>query len=192
MTCRRSALHAAALAFALLGGSAAHAADPRVQEELNAPPIQPPLVQAIGEDEYKKAMASGKYNFIGNAKCRLCHREFFVGRKKDAHESALKRISEIPGYDNPKCLACHSTGHGIPGGFVSYEKTPRLSDVQCEGCHGPGSVHAELRTKGGFLAGTDRPTQLKRMCTACHTSRWNRSFTDLDKTFTKYKHAIPE
>lgn len=182
----------AALLLVVLGAKAVHAVDPRVQEEANAAPMQPPLVQAIGEDEFKKATASGKYNFVGNAKCRLCHREFFVGRKQDAHESALKRISEIPGYDNPKCLSCHSTGFGIPGGFISYERTPRLADVQCEGCHGPGSVHVELRAKGGFLAGTDRLPQLKKMCTACHTSRWSRSFGDLEKTFAKYKHARPE
>jgi hypothetical protein len=192
MALRRSILHIAALLVASVGGSAAHAVDPRVQEQMNAPAVQQPLIQAIGEAEYKEAMASGKYRFVGNAKCRLCHREFFVGRKQDAHESALKSISEIPGYDSPKCLPCHTTGFGMPGGFVSYEKTPRLADVQCEGCHGPGSVHVELRTKGGFLAGTDRRPQLRKMCSSCHTSRWNRSFSDLDKAFTKYKHAKPE
>lgn len=169
-------------------------ANPRIQEELNAPAPPLPLINAIGEEEFKKAMDSGQYQYVGNTKCRMCHRDFFVGRKHDGHDFALKNIANLPQANNPRCLMCHTTGFGIPGGFVSFEKTPRLSDVQCEGCHGPGSVHVAKRDKGGFLAGTDRPGRLRKMCQSCHTARWNRAFKekDFEAVFKKYKQPKPD
>lgn len=184
-------LRALSLLCLLISG-AAYAEDPRIQEELNSPAPPIPLINTIGEEEFKKAMDSGQYQYVGNTKCRMCHRDFFVGRKHDAHDFALKSISKLPSGNNPRCLICHSTGYGVPGGFVSFEKTPRLSDVQCEGCHGPGSVHVARRDKGGFLAGTDRPGRIRKMCQSCHTARWNRSYTDFEKAFKKYKQPRPE
>ncbi|MDP2961994.1 MAG: cytochrome c family protein [Sulfurimicrobium sp.] len=176
----------------LLISSSAYAENLRIQEELNSPAPPIPLINAIGVEKFEMAMASGQYQYVGNTKCRMCHREFFVGRKHDAHDFALKSITKLPSGNNPRCLICHSTGYGVPGGFISFEKTPRLSDVQCEGCHGPGSVHVANRDKGGFLAGTDHLDRLRKMCLGCHTPRWNRSYIDLEKAFKKYKQPQPE
>lgn len=41
----------------------------------------------------------------------------------------------------PKCVSCHVTGFGKPGGFVSIEQTPELAGVQCEECHGAASEY---------------------------------------------------
>lgn len=178
--------------FFLAFSPALHAEDHRIQEELKAPQTPIPLVSAMGEAEYNAAMATGKYVYAGNAKCRLCHREFFVGRKHDAHDHAMESLMKTPQANNPRCLVCHATGFGMPSGFVSIETTPRLTNVQCEGCHGPGSEHIARRARGGFLAGPDNKERLKKMCRACHTARWDRSFDNLDKTFPKYKRANPE
>jgi len=57
------------------------AKDPRIQDELRDPaPTLNPMVKALGNKGYEQAMKSGKYRYTGNAKCRLCHREFFFGR----------------------------------------------------------------------------------------------------------------
>jgi hypothetical protein len=82
------------------------------------------------------------------------------------------------------------------------QQTPRLANVQCEGCHGPGNIHIKLAknalrnrekvfVSGGFLAGQDSPDKLKKMCTSCHTKRWNKSYHDLDKAYNRYKKANP-
>jgi hypothetical protein len=51
-------------------------------------------------------------------------------------------------YANDKnCLRCHTTGYDMPGGFKSLEETPKLINVQCEGCHGPGSEFSSVMKK---------------------------------------------
>ena len=163
----------------------------RVKSERNSKNTKLNLLKdVIGEEEYEKAMSSKKYRFTGNNKCRLCHRAFFLGRKKDAHAHNFKKVMKYPeDLNNPGCLVCHTTGYGVPGGFSSLSKTPRFREVQCEGCHGPGSLHSEMDSKGGLLIGQDRPERMKKACSFCHTKRWNKSFTNLDKAFNAYKNA---
>lgn len=186
--------------FLLLDATAAE--DNRIEDELSSSITIIPLKKAIGEDSYNDAIGSGKYRYVGSSKCRLCHRKFFIGRKKDPHDHAMESLEKGAYKDNPKCLICHATGYGTPTGFISTEKTPRLSNVQCEGCHGPGNLHIKMAkdkkaikikkfVSGGFLAGADSPIRLKRMCSACHTKRWEKAYHDLDKAYDKYKKANP-
>ncbi|TKI68674.1 hypothetical protein FCU45_09670 [Sulfurimonas crateris] len=174
----------------------------RVIEELNSPMPEIPLKRAMGDRAYNDAINSGEYSYVGNSKCRLCHRNFFLGRKNDPHDHAMENLVASGDDKNSHCLMCHSTGHGTPTGFVDMEKTPRLANVQCEGCHGPGNVHIALAkdksrnevkkfTGGGFLAGEDNPEILRKMCTSCHTERWNRSYHDFDKAYNSYRKADP-
>ena len=188
----------------------------RIQVELaDRSEVVPPLIQAIGKEAFVEAMATGKYRYSGNAKCRLCHRDFFVGRKEDVHDHAYEKLvkSSPQHIENGRCLNCHATGYGVEGGFQSMQKTPRLANVQCEGCHGPGEEHIRIQVTnmpviggfgsqpkpnratgailGGFLAGADNPKRLKKMCQACHTKRWNQSFHDLDKAYDGYRGAKP-
>lgn len=175
----------------VMAAMSANAKDPRIAEEVaDGTNVQIPLIFAVGEDEYKKAMDSGEYKYTGNLKCRLCHRDFFLGRKKDVHEHTFRESIAKTDYEKEAdCLACHTTGFGVPTGFVDKDKTRKLANVQCEGCHGPGSKHAKLDGPGGFLAGQDRPHILKKMCIGCHTDRWNKSYTDLDEAYNRYKEA---
>lgn len=174
----------------------------RVIEELASPMPEIPLKKAMGAKAYDDAINSGDYNYVGNSKCRLCHRNFFLGRKNDPHDHAMEELVSSKNEKNPHCLRCHSTGHGTPTGFVDMEKTPRLANVQCEGCHGPGNVHIALAkdkvknetkkfTGGGFLAGEGTTEVLKNICASCHTERWNRSYHDFDKAYNSYKKADP-
>ncbi len=175
-------------------------ANQRVLDELASEEPDIPLRNAMGEEAYNDAIGTGKYRYVGNSKCRLCHRKFFIGRKTDPHDHAMESLILSGHENNSHCLKCHSTGHGMKTGFVDMKTTPRLSNVQCEGCHGPGNVHIDLaksknRTsrfyEGGFLAGQDNPKILRNMCTSCHTKRWNRSYHDLTKAYDSYKKADP-
>ncbi len=94
--------------------------------------------------------------YVGAKKCRACHlKQFqtweqtkmaksFELLRAGAASAAKKKANLDPGKDythDEKCLPCHTTGYGKPGGFVSLEKTPDLLGVQCEACHGPGSEY---------------------------------------------------
>lgn len=165
-----------------------------INKALSSPMPKVPLKQAMGEEAYNDAIGSGQYRYVGNSKCRLCHRQFFIGRKNDAHDYAMQRLSNSGHEENPRCLTCHTTGYGVDTGFVSMQSTPRLANVQCEGCHGPGSEHIRLiknKERGGFLAGTDHPKRLKKMCTSCHSQSRNRSYHDLQKAYDSYGSANP-
>ncbi len=172
-----------------------------IEEILSQKQIEVPLKQALGDEAYTQAMNSGKYNYVGNSKCRLCHREFFIGRKHDLHDFTIQKLAKSKNEKNPRCLVCHTTGYGVDDGFVSMETTPRLANVQCEGCHGPGSLHIKLAKEKmklksninvrGFLVGTDHPKRLKKICTSCHTSQKNNSYNNLQEAYDSYRYANP-
>lgn len=64
------------------------------------------------------------------------------------------------------CAACHTTGYqsgGHQGDLAGITGTWQETGVQCEACHGPGSLHASNPTGVRMLI--DRDSQ---MCAQCH------------------------
>jgi hypothetical protein len=87
--------------------------------------------------------------FVGSEKCESCHAESYRIWKKTPHAKALQSLikADPPRYFDPECVACHVVGwnpreyHPYQSGYVSQEKTPKLVNVGCEDCHGPGEKH---------------------------------------------------
>ncbi len=84
-----------------------------------------------------------------------------------------------------KCIKCHVTGYGKPGGYVipdlndkkAVRLAKRLAGVGCESCHGPGSAYVKLHTEimkskrkykveEMYAAGMQKIG--KETCLACH------------------------
>jgi hypothetical protein len=99
-----------------------------------------------------------QYDFIGTKACKKCHIKQFKSwaktkmaiaydiLKPGERSEAKKRVGLDPEKDYTKdseCLPCHTTGYGLPGGFISAEETPQLLGVSCETCHGAGSVYTK-------------------------------------------------
>ena len=146
----------------------------------------------VEESEIERLKAETP-TFIGIDNCKVCHMPHFESwqttkmskafdlLKPGVRAKVKKEAGLDPGRDYtaaPECVRCHVTGFGEPGGFVSIEVTPRMANVQCEMCHGPGSVYAEmmLRKRGTYtrddfkeIGGMTMPSEEANVCTTqCH------------------------
>ena len=140
--------------------------------------------------------------YIGVKKCKSCHfkqwnswrktkmAKTFESLKPGVKSEEKTKLKFDPNKDYTKdaaCLGCHTSGFGIPGGYVvaadgdaeAQEQAADNAGVTCEGCHGPGSKSveiqedikenkrpykfAELRAVGFHRAGV-------RSCTPCHNA----------------------
>jgi hypothetical protein len=122
--------------------------------------------------------------FVGSAKCESCHEESYAIWKKSLHSKAYDTLAKLdpPRNFDPECVSCHVIGwHSTSffpyeGGYESREKTPKLSDVGCESCHGPGEKHvaAESGSSEAFMQKFRIAVRLtkadakKSFCVSCH------------------------
>ena len=114
--------------------------------------------------------------YVGSKVCQDCHPkeyESFSKYSKKAHSSQSVKIMapKLTPEELASCFACHTTGYGKPGGFVSFEKTPERADAGCEVCHGPGSAHAETGDPARIQA-----KLAMRQCEDCHSAERVRTF----------------
>ncbi|MEE8329564.1 MAG: cytochrome c family protein, partial [Thermodesulfovibrionia bacterium] len=130
--------------------------------------------------------------YLGVKKCKMCHIKQYKAWKKTnmatSFESlksgikaeAKKKAGLDPNKDytsDAKCLGCHTTGYGKPGGFKSLAETPKLVGGQCEVCHGPGSDYRKVMMKNPKYkiaemkaAGLVVPSEDEKGCLECHGS----------------------
>jgi YVTN family beta-propeller protein len=146
--------------------------------------------------------------YIGEKVCRECHhlngtRNQFNPWRLSKHANAYtslsipeaKQIAELSGIDvepteSPICLGCHAAAYNVE----SWERDEsfHLEDgIQCEQCHGPGSVYADEKIMWdppkAKEAGLLMPS--KRDCLVCHKEK-NSHITVLNfKTFN-YDSAL--
>lgn len=121
----------------------------------------------------------------GRDGCRKCHLKQYRSWEATAHATAHEKL-EGDDANNAECLACHTTGMGKPGGFVSRDETPKLLGVQCEACHGAGSDYSDKELMkdrdASIAAGLVIPTA--ETCQQCHNDR-SPTFKGFD--FEEYK-----
>ncbi|MFQ5670231.1 MAG: multiheme c-type cytochrome [Acidobacteriota bacterium] len=104
---------------------------------------------------------AGVASYIGAETCGTCHQEALEAWRASAHSHAFQTLIDHNQDFSAECVSCHTVGQGRKGGFVNAKATPALVDVQCESCHGPGSLHAATPKKGYGAAGA-------RSCLGCH------------------------
>ena len=103
--------------------------------------------------------------YVGMEKCKECHPEH-VETYSQWKYSKNFRILELREMEHDsRCLPCHTTGYGQPGGFISVEETPHMKNIQCETCHGPASLHLKAPTVEEHQKTLSIPINI---CTRCH------------------------
>ncbi len=110
--------------------------------------------------------ATNKY--VGVDACMDCHEDIvtiYKSTSKKAHSdiSVKKMREKLTDDEYKECLKCHTTGYGMPSGFVSFEETPELAVVGCESCHGMGYLHTIEASKE-----TISRTPNLELCVKCH------------------------
>ncbi len=104
--------------------------------------------------------------FVGSEKCANCHEKSYEIWRKSGHAKAWETLVRLdpPRIHDPECISCHVTGwhptryFPYESGFLSQERTPKLIDVGCESCHGPGGEHVAAEM-GGDIARQQRAAQ---------------------------------
>lgn len=136
------------------------------------------LDRAIGAANLRMAEAPvpaepGRASYVGDEKCVSCHKSAARFWKHTVHAQAWKTLVEVGKEAHDDCVNCHVTGYGEVGGS-SLGYTHGLQDIQCEVCHGPGSIHVEKRGRESPFAG--RLKTPESVCVRCHNEKHSDTF----------------
>ncbi|NQV35722.1 MAG: tetratricopeptide repeat protein [Phycisphaeraceae bacterium] len=147
-------------------------------------------------------IASQGATYIGVKKCKSCHFKqwnswrktkmalSFESLKPGVKSEEKGKLKFDPNKDytkDPTCLGCHTSGYGIPGGYVvaadgdkaALKQAKDNAGVTCEGCHGPGSRSIEIQedikeNKRPYTFAELRAVGFQRTdvrsCTPCHNT----------------------
>ena len=118
--------------------------------------------------------------FLSVAKCQRCHEAEHNQWVQTAHARAFSTLVAKGKETDKECVGCHVTGWQQPTGFVDKSASPDLMNVQCESCHGVGTMHGR---------GEDAIPISKETCTRCHSGEWGEKF-DYVSYVAKVNHSV--
>ncbi len=99
--------------------------------------------------------------YAGSETCGACHQDAMISWQVSRHAKAFDILVAKNQDFSEECVGCHTVGFGRRDGFVNAKATPELIHVQCESCHGPGSLHVKDSSLRYGVAGA-------RSCLGCH------------------------
>lgn len=122
--------------------------------------------KALAAKEVLPAPKAGEASYVGAEACADCHEEAMAFWKNTKHSIALETLVKAKRDGQPECIQCHVAGFRKPGGTTLVSRVNELGGVQCENCHGPGSLHIEA------LGNEKKPTIIAQPvesdCRGCH------------------------
>ena len=110
---------------------------------------------------------AGQATYLGEAVCTSCHQGPLRWAQHDKHHDAWETLEKAGKTFDLDCVPCHVTGWQEPGGSA-FGNLDRFARVQCEACHGPGSMHLAAAVKKGPKSGIMRQPGAA-VCQKCHT-----------------------
>ena len=122
----------------------------------------------VEEKEQEVNLKYGHAVYVSAPGCGKCHPKEYSKWEQTSHAKAYRSIPTDQ-RNRVECLECHVTGFGEQGGFFLGERGPDLTGIQCEACHGPGSLHpASPAVRSG--------QQVRQVCQQCHTKSRSPGF----------------
>jgi len=112
---------------------------------------------------------------VGSDACQSCHTAEYDAWQKSRHANAGQTLHEKGSEGDQACLACHTTGYGLAGGFPKEATLAEHSDlgrVGCESCHGPAGDHiGETAPRTGTIVALGDKCDscvIIQICGSCH------------------------
>jgi hypothetical protein len=105
----------------------------------------------------------GAARYLGVDACTDCHDDARKVWDQTSHRVAYATLKRDFKEFNLDCVSCHVTGYDKPGGST-VTHNDKLQNVQCETCHGPGSLHAKDPKKKGLIDASPKT----EVCVGCH------------------------
>ena len=102
--------------------------------------------------------------YTGDVVCSTCHEQEALSWAITHHAQAYHTLYARERTDEAKCVRCHVTGMGEPGGFQMGDHRSPLTSVTCESCHGPSGPHDGQRTDASAS------------CEGCHDAEHSVAF----------------
>jgi len=136
----------------------------------------------------KKAV---KHEYIGDKKCKMCHKKDGVHPSwlETKHAKAFASLNEEQQKDTT-CVGCHTTGTSAKGEL--------LEGVQCEACHGAGSDYKNMKVMKDQKLAMENGLLVpdEKTCAKCHNENIPEEFRskekfDFEKMKVKGAHAAP-
>jgi hypothetical protein len=107
--------------------------------------------------------------FLGADLCIRCHQSEGEQWKTTSHAVAWKTLTDGGNDTKAECIGCHVVGYRKAGGFQTVADAPKLANVQCENCHGMGTMHESFANP--------KKTVTEATCVECHQgendAHWN-------------------
>jgi len=107
---------------------------------------------------------SERVRYTGFDPCVDCHIGRYNFWKETPHARAIETLKPRDAESDPDCLPCHVTGYLRPTGFSPAVPREDLHGVQCEACHGTGSLHAGSPEIYNLIKAPKAS-----VCLSCHT-----------------------
>jgi len=128
--------------------------------------------------KYPQVKGSEHEQFLTERSCRTCHQDIWELLKGSAHQAAFTSLGKKGQSYNPDCLVCHVVGYQYKNGYDDRPPNNRLVNVQCEACHGYGTLH---RRNGKWKQ------EAVESCVTCHDEENSPNF-DYATYWEKIKH----
>ncbi len=134
-----------------------------IKAALNAPPKEA-LPEQPENDLASRITMEGDH-YLGVNSCKDCHVSAWAQWSETKHARAYESLASGDDWNNHECLSCHVTGYGQLGGHATVGLSPELWNVQCEECHGMGTLHTAKAAEVAEAA-----------CLRCHTKEMDADF----------------
>ncbi|MFH1843064.1 MAG: multiheme c-type cytochrome [bacterium] len=118
--------------------------------------------------DHQPVKGSDKEQFLTERVCQKCHADTWEIVKSHKHQTALSALRKKGQGFNPDCLVCHVVGYEYQNGYDDIPPLNKLTNVQCEACHGYGTEH---NRDGSMLK------MAREACVTCHDEKNSPNFS---------------